>query len=174
MDLHPIFVHFPIALLVVYAFLEIISVRKLQSLPYWFYVKAIMVIFGAMGAVVARQTGEFAGEALEKAGLADKLLETHELFANATTIIFVIMAVAYIVVWVNKDKADFVSGSGLWVKIWMFASKISRVLVETQLAKLVALVGLVCVTITGGLGGMMVFGEKKDPIFVWIYNTFLK
>ena len=35
---------------------------------------------------------------------------------------------------------------------------------------LLALVGLVCITITGGLGGTMVYGPNADPFFGVIYK----
>ena len=58
MDLHPIIVHFPVALLTLYGIFELFSVRRIARKPYWFYVKAVLVIFGALGALAAWLTGE--------------------------------------------------------------------------------------------------------------------
>ena len=44
MNIHPIFVHFPIALLTLYSLAELIRWRRITELAYWFYVKAFAMI----------------------------------------------------------------------------------------------------------------------------------
>jgi len=57
MNVHPIFVHFPIALLTIYALLELIQFKKVTSWNPWFYIKASFVVFGAIGTYAALFTG---------------------------------------------------------------------------------------------------------------------
>jgi uncharacterized membrane protein len=73
MNLHPIFVHFPIALLTIYALLEVfipLKVKvfkvckwqntKLYALlvnPIWKHIKAFLVIFGAVTVIPTLLTG---------------------------------------------------------------------------------------------------------------------
>ncbi|KHO51327.1 MAG: hypothetical protein QT04_C0044G0036 [archaeon GW2011_AR11] len=61
LNIHPIFVHFPIALLSLYAVMVLIRFRKVMGLPYWSYAKAILAIAGTLGAFAALQTGSLVG-----------------------------------------------------------------------------------------------------------------
>jgi uncharacterized membrane protein len=45
-NVHPLLVHFPIALLVVYSLLEWVPLKKLANLSSWFYIKATFLFFG--------------------------------------------------------------------------------------------------------------------------------
>ncbi|MEI7477288.1 MAG: DUF2231 domain-containing protein [bacterium] len=57
--LHPLFVHFPIALLMVYVGFEVISLfKKFKTDKTVFYIKLLMVVFGAIGASISSATGE--------------------------------------------------------------------------------------------------------------------
>lgn len=47
-NIHPLLVHFPIALLTVYSLLEAVPLKRIQKLPYWFYVKAVLLITGTI------------------------------------------------------------------------------------------------------------------------------
>ena len=53
MNLHPIFVHFPIALFTLYALLECARFKKLQEQTYYFYLKAFLVITGGLASSAA-------------------------------------------------------------------------------------------------------------------------
>src|SRR3989344_4809697 len=94
MNLHVIAVHFPIALLTLYSLMELVRSRKIAALPYWFYLKAFLVILGTLSAINAAALGKLLtlsrGIPLEGAVLM------HTLFAVATIAIFGIIAILYL------------------------------------------------------------------------------
>ena len=53
-------VHFPIALLTVYALMELVWSKRLRKNESWLYVKAAFLIIGLLGAYAALSTGEMA------------------------------------------------------------------------------------------------------------------
>ncbi len=122
MNIHPLFVHFPIALLTLYALFEIfipIKIRAFKLLkkentvfykwlidPVWNSIKAFLVIAGTLIAFPTLQTGELAEEVFRDAATSPELfhqsqvaqlIEVHSTFANITVGIFAVLAVAYIV-----------------------------------------------------------------------------
>jgi uncharacterized membrane protein len=93
--LHPIVVHFPIALLVtaiLFEFLEILLKRdSLREAATW------LLGLGFLGALAATATGVWAEEAAEEAGVPESAIETHELFAFATVAVFgILLAVRWL------------------------------------------------------------------------------
>ena len=171
MNLHVIVVHYPIAFLTVYALFELLRFRRLLNQPFWFYVKAVLVILGSLGAGAALITGKMAKELFSGVSSLEPVVSLHEKFAQTTTIIFAVLAVSYLVIWLNRENfSSIFSPDTVLAKIWNFLGKLAHVLVETKLAILLALAGLICVTLTGGLGGAMAFGPDADPFFKPIYN----
>jgi uncharacterized membrane protein len=80
MNIHPIVVHFPIALLTLYGVLECVRWKKVMDFMHAFHVKATLVIAGTLGAIVAYISGpEVHGSAL---------VSWHEDFATITLCLF--------------------------------------------------------------------------------------
>ncbi|MEJ0021885.1 MAG: DUF2231 domain-containing protein [Candidatus Doudnabacteria bacterium] len=148
MNIHPIFVHFPIALLTTYAVLELLRFDFINRQPYWFYVKAVLVILGALSGYVTIVTGLMA-ESLIKDQSSHTLISTHELWAITSIGIFSIIALVYLWSWWN-----------------------SRFGMKSKLVLVLALAGILCLLITGALGGSIIFGHTTDPFTNWIYNLF--
>lgn len=175
MNIHPIFVHFPIALLTIYAMMELLRFKNIKELPYFFYTKAIILIIGALSSSVALQTGELAQDALGKPEMRN-LVEKHAWFAGFASYIFAVLAIAYAVSWVNKSEfakkiLSKVTSIGIINKLWIFISKVVEMILANDLLMIVlAIVGLVTITITGALGGAIVYGPNVDPIVQFIYN----
>ena len=89
--LHPILVHFPIALLFTSVLFDVIANwRKKDSFregALW------LLMLGLAGGVAATIAGSWAEEAAEKAGIAESLIEIHEILAFITIGIFGVLLI---------------------------------------------------------------------------------
>ncbi len=163
-SLHPLVVHFPVALLSVYAVAELIRFRRITQQPYWFYVKAIALLVGSAGALVARQTGEAIEESLEASGgQIPTLMEAHSNWSLVATWIFVVLAATYVLAWIRRDGGSLgqkLGAAGDW------AGKLA----SSWLVTILALAGLAAITATGALGAAMVYGPGIDPVVNAIYG----
>jgi uncharacterized membrane protein len=147
--LHPIIVHFPIALLTLYGVLELVRFQKVLDKPYWFYTKAILISFGALGALAGVLTGLIASSWTLLAG--PRIFVLHQLFAFATVILSVGIAKGYLFHWLKPN--------------W-YSEHVLRPRVLITLAVLL----LISITITGGIGGAMVRGTTFDPLMAPIFK----
>ncbi|MDP2651194.1 MAG: hypothetical protein Q8O98_01235 [bacterium] len=150
-DFHPLIVHFPIALLTLYSLFEIVSIRKLQEKPYWFYVKAVFVIFGALGAIAMVITGQFATYFVRGEALA----VMHQQFALASAILSTIIAIMYALAWFGDPRNLPMLGKFLFNRGVMIP---------------LAIAGLIIIFITGGLHGAITFGTDFDPLMKPIFE----
>ncbi|MBP6910344.1 hypothetical protein KBC03_01990 [Patescibacteria group bacterium] len=93
-NLHPIMVHFPIALLTIYSLLEIASLfRKVRHNRTVWYIKLFLLLVGLISIQAALTTGEAAGDA--GFGVRD-IMERHENFANISVWLYGISAIGYV------------------------------------------------------------------------------
>jgi len=74
MLLHPMLVHFPIALFITSVLFDLLGI--------W------LTALGVLTGLAAFASGDLAAEAAEKAGIAESLIETHEHLAGATVGLF--------------------------------------------------------------------------------------
>lgn len=159
MNIHPIFVHFPIALLTLYALLELLRFRFLKN-PYVFYIKVVLLLLGTASTFLALPTG----------GLAERyhvdvkdLVEKHEMFAVFSTMVFLTLSANYLV----KLAADYYLTHTVptsLVKVFNLASLMQRKIFATPVVVFLAALGLVFLIITGALGGSIAHGFGQDPI----------
>ena len=170
--IHLLFVHLPIGLLVTYSLFEIIRFKKVNQLPYWFYVKAVLSIFGVMAAYIALATGEGAEHLIEKTGtdFQKSIVETHAGFATATTIIFSIIAFSYLVEWLRRTEKINEILNRRFKKVFLFLIKLSNFIRKPILLISLAVLGTLLLIVTGGLGAAMVYGQDVDPIVSFIYS----
>ncbi len=147
MDAHPIIVHFPVALLTLYGLFELVRLHRVLEKPYWFQVKAILAIFGFLGAAAAYATGPGHIASQSALGLM------HARFATITLFLSGVIALHYALRWLRH--AGFHHGIPT-LPNWL--------LVVFALALLAA------VTITGGLGGALVYGTHFDPLMAPIFK----
>src|SRR3989344_1510181 len=83
MPLLLLFINNPIAFFTFYSLMELIRFRKITTLPYWFYIKALLVILGAASAYVTLLSGELIEEMFEEG--FGSLVEVHSFLAKITT-----------------------------------------------------------------------------------------
>ena len=155
LNIHPAIVHTPVGLLTIYSLLEFLRFKKLLARPYWFYIKATLVIVGFGGAIAAYLTGDL----LEDAFRGDALVEMHSNFALATSILYGIIAAGYLVLWFQKEWGDlaFLKNKNI-AKIWQLKLFCANFLQKTWVAVPLSLLAFVCIFITGTLGGAIAYG----------------
>ncbi|WP_455378488.1 DUF2231 domain-containing protein [Petrachloros mirabilis] len=131
--LHPMLVHFPIALLFVSIFFDIagriLARDSLREGALW------LLGLGLLSGVTGAVAGAMAEDAAERAGIAETLIETHETFAYAT---LGIMALLLLYRLLLRNR---------------FSPRAFTVYL------VVAALGLVAVSATGHTGGNLVYGH---------------
>jgi len=94
--LHPLVIHFPIALLLVVPFLIVTgALRPPERGQTILYVALALMIAGTLGTFLAVATGEAAGRIAERTPQIDVVLEHHEQLAEATRIAFSVLTVLF-------------------------------------------------------------------------------
>ncbi len=172
MNLHPIFAHFPVALLTIYAIMELLRFKKLLAQPYWFYLKGAFVMLGGLGALAADATGSQAISYLGHSPTLRPLIRMHSLWAKITIAIFGIVAACYFFEWAERQFRISDKLPALPRKLWNLIIMIARYMLGWPIV-ILALAGLAAVTVTGGLGGRLAYGPQADPFFDYIYRLFL-
>ncbi len=152
MLIHPLFVHFPIAFLIVYALCEFVPVSLHKNAEWWGKVKAFLIVVGWLALIPTLITGTIAESIV---GSYD-LVAMHKLFALLTACIFTLFFVAHVV----------------RVCLLYIGDRFSRFLLDTYAAKILALVGLISITITGALGAAIAHGPDADFVVSFIYRLF--
>ncbi len=172
MNIHPIFVHFPIALLTIYAILEILPIKKLQNSATAENIKSFLVVFGALSSILAYWTGGLAGEGIEN-GTLRHLIGVHSFFAGITVVIFIVIASLYSVRFISRAPIGARLMNSKIAPLWRLKLKVARMLDRRSILVSLAAVGLIALTITGGLGGAIVYGPDADPIVKLVYKIFV-
>ncbi len=160
MNFHPLIVHFPIALLTFYSLAEILRFRWFVDRPWWFPLKAFLVIVGFLAAGAAYISGDLAGGGFQNDPQLSAVVEAHELWAKITLGIYGIIGAAYFIVFLTRE--------GFMLFPSMFVASLSRVL-DNRFMSVLALLALSAITITGGLGGSITYGPRIDPFIPIIY-----
>lgn len=95
--LHPLIVHFPVALLLIAPLLVVLSiVLKKQRIGLAVSALVLMVL-GTVAAFVAVSTGDLAGELAERTPQISATLERHESLAETTRTVFALLTVMFLV-----------------------------------------------------------------------------
>ncbi len=164
MNLHPFFVHFPIALLSVYALGELATAVWWRRNETARHIKGALAILGGIALIPAIAFGLYAEELYERSAAGENLralIELHAGFALFTAAVFGFVALAYTFVFaagcVRTDA--FFSRVG---KPYHFAVAFSRRLIEGWGINALALLGLVVLLITGTLGAALGHGADAD------------
>lgn len=175
MNIHPLFVHFPIGLLVVYSALELCAyfLPALRRQAWTFSVKVFLLFVGILGAFAALLTGGIAAELIEGSPF-DAVIEVHAAFAAATSALYFVIAAAYLnrIFDGNRRFERFTASGGLLARGWNAKKYLAHLILDTRLLPLLALLALAGMTITGALGASIVYGPDADSFVSFIYSLF--
>lgn len=150
-NIHPLLVHFPIALLVVYSLLELTPVKRLTNLSYWFYIKITFLFLGILSIIPTGIAGKIIEEQFSE---KDALVELHSNFAIAASVVYAILAGIYFLALLNRSNKQI------------------KLILPTPVIVAISLLGLLLIVITGALGGIIVYGPNLDPFTAFIYSLF--
>lgn len=156
-NIHPLVVHFPIALLLVYSFIKILPLAKYFPNVAWKHIERALLVFGVLGAFASLSTGEIAEELVNP---NRKLVETHAFFANFSTWIYGLLLAGEILSYLNVSFIPRLQTS----IITKLTFNLERLLTHPILSKVLAFVGFLAISLTGMLGGVMVYGLSADPL----------
>jgi uncharacterized membrane protein len=184
MNLHPIFVHFPIALLTLYSIAEFLRFKKLNGRPWWFYFKTIVVVIGELGAIAALITGDTAKQAYRGNQVARHIISVHSDWAVITSVIYGVVALAYFLVFLEREgffgflrkklQTDPQENSYARIlSVFSLTTAFAARALESWIMIPLALLGFIAVTITGALGGSVVYGSQTDIFTQFVAHLFL-
>lgn len=156
-NIHPILVHFPIALLLLYSLLRLFPWPKKLGNVDWQVPRIAILALGLLGASLASSTGELAAHLVRP---DRQILGAHELMASATSWIYAIALVGEAALFVKREWFDNKYLS--WFN--PILSIIKKLFSTRLLFAILSVVGAAAITLTGLLGGVMVYGTSADPI----------
>lgn len=93
--LHPLIIHFPIALLIVAPLLILIGIFTAKRGKAFLISALILMVIGTTATFIAVSTGEAAGELAERVPNVEAVLESHEELAETTRTVFSILTVVF-------------------------------------------------------------------------------
>jgi len=175
MDIHPVFVHFPIAFLTLYSFFELISFGKLKRFSSWFYIKLTLVLSGFLFILPTLQSGEIVKARVGRDAPLWEVAQAHENWAYITAFLFGILTLIYLLVWI-KDYPECHQvykrlQNGRYIgRACRFVFRLVGQIYHSPLVWVVALLGLVAAVVTGALGASMVHGPGADPVMSLVYR----
>lgn len=157
-NLHPIFVHFPIALLVLYSVVKIIPFQRWFPRVGWKDIERVLLVIGVLGACAALITGETA-EHIARPVRA--LVEAHSTFAAMATWLYAALLVGEIAALLRPilDRRGTA-----WAGVLKVLNFLKAIFCHPVLSRIIALAALVAISVTGVLGGVMVYGPSADPV----------
>lgn len=164
MNIHPLIVHFPIALLLIYSLITLLPMKKWLPRVAWDDVATVLLVCGFAGAFMALQTGEIAADLARP---NRSLFEAHEFFANATSWMYGLLIAGKVLV--------FIQTRSFFSKVPLFFQKgitsLGALLTHRTVVILLALFGLLALFLTGALGGIMVYGTTADLLAPFILKV---
>lgn len=166
-DIHPIVVHFPIALLTIYTAIQCVPPKiTWRKLPL-FTLNAFLLIIGSASLLIARQTGDL----LEHTQGHSPLLDAHSTWATSATAIYGILTIIYLLLVLARTQQVYQQE---WLRPYERYLKLSTRLFTSYAVTVVALIGFILLFITGALGGAIVYGPEVDPfvsiVYHWLIN----
>lgn len=156
-NIHPIFVHFPIALLFLYSVIKVLPWQRWFPKISWKQIEIALLIVGVLGAFVSLATGETA-EHLTRPN--HQLVELHSTFATIATWLYALLLAGEVfTVAFTRFKIASIGALG-------------RLLTHHIYSKVLAILALIAITMTGLLGGALVYGVSADPFTAIVLSWF--
>lgn len=166
-NIHPVVVHFPIALLSIYALFEFLRFPKLVRQSWYTPVKCAFLFLGTILGFAALLTGGWAEDSVGES----KLVGIHSMWAAVSMWIFAVLCATYLLLFISRTEW-FVKFEARFKRAGtMFPAVAGAIL---KVAPIGAFVGLVAITVTGALGGAIIYGSDVDPVVHFIYKLLVK
>lgn len=166
MDLHPLVVHFPIALLTIYSLLEIAALHSYFRRPERTHAKLVFLFIGTLWALTALSTGENAARLYNDPTL---ILALHKASAGLSSGVYKGITIFYLI--------QLALQTSTFVRIFAFPQLLTilntliTVVQRRRIPALAALIALGSLSLTGALGGILVYGPSGDPITQFVYDN---
>lgn len=156
-NIHPIFVHFPVAFLLIYSFIKIVPFSKWFPNVAWVQIQRVLLVVGVLGAFVASSTGELAEELVRP---DRQLVNMHATFASISTWVYGLILLGELLL----ILLPIITERFKLVQVANLLNPIKNLLTHKLVSNMLAFVGLIAITVTGLLGGVMVYGTSADPL----------
>jgi len=162
MNLHPLIVHFPIALLTIYCLAELVRFRNFAFQSYMFFFKGVLVMVGGLATLAALYFGGVAKQLLDPP--QRDLVSLHETFGQLTTALTGLIALAYLIAFINRYY--------LKIRLPSFVTAYSEFFLRNWVSVILAIVLLGLLFFTGALGASIIYGSNSDIFTSTIYGLF--
>lgn len=156
-NIHPILVHFPIAFLFAYSVLKVLPLKRWFPNGAWKHIERALLLFGMLGAFLATTTGEIAEELTNP---NSGLVEMHATFAGVSTWIFGLLLAGEIAALIRSEYGVKIQSQ----IVLKFLALVEKIFCHPAFSRILAIAGFVAITVTGLLGGVMVYGTTADPL----------
>ncbi len=143
MNIHPAFVHFPIALLMLYSVIEVLPMARIWNVLPWDQIRRFLLYVGALSAAVTAVTGGMAADLFGET----PAVEAHESAALTLVALAILLSVL-----------DY---------FWKAEST-----ARTLVMKIGAAVVFLMLFVVGALGSNLVYGKDVDPIVSFVVKLF--
>ena len=162
MNLHPLVVHFPIALLSFYTFLEFLTLFPFAKKWNLKTTKILLLIWGLLWANIALQTGELAADILNSKYLGH-IIDRHQWIGQASVYPYAILLVMYLLreIGEHQRQRTYREKRSKYMDI---ALKRIQKLESWKVFVIFAVIGFILLSITGAIGGGIVYGPDADPL----------
>jgi len=159
-NIHPAVAHFPIALLVIYSLLELIPFSRIREKL--FLTKTILIGIGTISIIAVGETGEVASK--NYTGEVAKIVSVHETLSLVSLIIFGTIFCIYALMIARKLKLKQLNA--------LYSSSMFPFITHPYLRMVLAVAGITAISLTGTLGGAIVWGSTNDPFTKAAYELF--
>lgn len=187
MNIHPLVVHFPIALLTLYSLLEIAWLFNRARTKKLNQTKLFLLFVWTIGTFFALQSGELAQEYL---GMKwSTLIHTHENFAQASYTTYIILSVYYLLTWVQSTNIFLLLPEKIGTQVQNAYKNLENNSIFSKFQEIIlniinrpyvkyvvflwAAIGLLLLTITWALWGAITQGPDTDPVVRFFYDLLI-